>query len=60
MCCICVLSLRFFLGFKCEEMKRKMRDLFYSFLAVRHKNIHGPVPLVLDVQYHTGLLFLCK
>lgn len=59
-CCICVLSLRFFLGSRCEKMKRKTRELFYSFLAVRHKNIHGPVPLVLDVQYHPGLLFLCK
>lgn len=59
-CCICVLNLRFFLGSNCEKMKREMRELFYSFLAVRHKNIHVPIPLVLDVQYHPGFLLLCK
>lgn len=37
-CCICVLNLRFFLGSKCEKMKREMRERFSSFLAVRQKN----------------------
>lgn len=52
-----------YLCLKCEvlfvrKMKRDMRELFYSFLAMRHKNIHGPIALVLDVQYHPGFLLL--
>lgn len=59
-CYICVLNLRFFFGSKGEKMTRDVRELFYNFLAVRHKNIHGPIPLVPISQYHPGLLLLCK
>lgn len=44
MCCICVLNLKFSLGSNCEKMKREMRELFYSFVAVRHKNIQYSWP----------------
>lgn len=54
------LKLEVLSGSKCAKMKREMRELFSSFLAVSHKNFHGPIPLALDVQYHLGFLLLCR
>lgn len=44
------LKLEGLFGPRCGKM-REMREQSPSFLAVSHENVHGPIPLVADVQY---------
>lgn len=50
------LKLEVLFGSKCGKMRREMRELASSFLAVSHKNFHGPIPRVLDIQHSPGFL----